>query len=73
MGDPKLTRRELLRGGFAAAGVAAASTVETGCAGMPRAGGKATAHPCDHKYCRYHQAADGGRCTLKVRLGGGEP
>lgn len=69
------SRRDLLRGGLAAgASATAASVTATGCATMPRAGGAPTAHPCDHRFCRYHDASRGvGRCTLALRLAGGEP
>lgn len=75
MDDAKLSRRSLLKGvGFAVAGAATAGVSETGCASMPRAGRAPTTHPCDHRFCRYYSAVDGGgRCTLKVRLRGGQP
>jgi len=74
MRKDSITRRALLRGGLAAAGGTVAAAVPSGCATMPHAGATATAHACSHRFCRYHVEVHGeGRCTLAVRVKGGEP
>ncbi len=71
-----LSRRALLRGGCAAA-LLAAGSLAGGCATLPHASPASaapTAHRCEHRHCRYYRRVAGaGRCCLAARVAGGTP
>jgi hypothetical protein len=70
----RLSRRDFVGIGGAAALGTAASLGGLGCSLLPPGGRGPTSHPCDHPHCRYHREVEGqGRCSLLSRVAGGEP
>ena len=70
----RLSRRDFVGIGGAAALGTAAALGELGCALLPAGGRGPTSHPCDHLHCRYYRKVEGeGRCSLLSRVAGGEP